>query len=138
MSTLDLATRMIKAHEGLSLLPYECSAGKLTIGYGRNLDDVGISQAEADFLLDIDIHKAIADCKAVIPSFDELSEMRQAVLIDMMFNLGRTKFKKFKRMLQAIDYGNYDKASFEMLDSDWAVQVGERATFLARKMEEGV
>lgn len=138
MSTIDLATRMIKAHEGLSLLPYECPTGYLTIGYGRNLDANGISQAEADFLLGADLHKAIKDCEAVIVEFDKLSEMRQAVLIDMMFNLGRTKFRKFKRMIKAIEYNNFDKASYEMLDSDWAVQVGDRATYLARKMEEGV
>ena len=42
-------------HEGLRLKPYRCTAGKLTIGIGRNLDDCGISQTEAYLLLENDI-----------------------------------------------------------------------------------
>lgn len=138
MSEKTLASKMIKAHEGLELKPYLCTADKLTIGYGRNLDDVGISKEEAEFLLDIDIHRSAVDVESLIPTYESLSEMRKAVLIDMMYNLGRTRFKGFKRMLNAIDYGDFDQASQEMLDSSWSVQVGDRATFLARKMEEGV
>lgn len=138
MNEKTLAAQMIKAHEGLELKPYLCTADKITIGYGRNLDDVGISKEEAEFLLDIDIHKAVQDVQAIVPNYKSLSRMRRAVLIDMMYNLGRTRFSKFKNMLSALEELDFDQAAHEMLDSRWAVQVGDRATFLARKMEEGV
>jgi lysozyme len=50
-SVIDL----IKTHEGLRLNVYQCTAGKNTIGYGRNLDDNGISKDEADFMLRNDV-----------------------------------------------------------------------------------
>jgi len=138
MSFIDMANRFIKNHEGISLKPYIDTMDKMTIGYGRNLDDVGISLQEAEFLLEIDIHRSINEIKLVIPDFEGLSEVRKAVLIDMIFNLGMTKIKKFVKMIQAIEDKDWGQASFEMLDSDWAVQVGERANFLSRKMKEGI
>jgi len=42
-------------HEGLKLKPYRCTAGKLTIGIGINLDVCGISQKEAYTMLERDI-----------------------------------------------------------------------------------
>ena len=75
-------------HEGLRLKPYRCTAGKLTIGYGRNLDDRGISRKEAYAMLDRDIR----DCEQwlidKIPDiYNNLDEVRQSVLLNMCFNL---------------------------------------------------
>ena len=75
-------------HEGLRLKPYRCSAGKLTIGIGRNLDDRGISQKEAYAMLGRDI----VDCEQwlidEIPDvYNNLDEVRQSVLLNMCFNL---------------------------------------------------
>ncbi len=52
---LERIKEQLVRHEGLGLKPYRCPAGKLTIGYGRNLDDTGISKAEAYELLSNDI-----------------------------------------------------------------------------------
>lgn len=138
MTALDIAIETIKIHEGLRLKPYTDTIGKLTIGYGRNLDDVGISKSEAIAMLKTDVKIAYEGVRLVIYDFDSLSEMRQAVLIDMSFNLGLTKFKKFKKMIEAIEDKDYPRASFEMKNSLWAVQVGERANYLARKFKEGI
>jgi lysozyme len=134
---IDIATRTIKAHEGLRLHPYKCTSGKITIGYGRNLDDVGISQSDADHFLKEDIKKAHKAAKTLFDSFNELNPRRQAVLIDMAFNLGMTRLSKFKKMIEAVNYHDYEKAAHEMLDSKWAVQVGNRANYLAEAMREG-
>jgi lysozyme len=130
-------TPLLKAHEGLRLKPYTCTAGKLTIGYGRNLDDMGINKAEAEHLLAQDINRAIHDARSLIKGFDSLSLTRKAVLVDMMFNLGMNRLSQFKNMLYAIEEHNYSKASFEMLNSLWAVQVGARASVLAEMMAHG-
>ncbi|MGN7613057.1 glycoside hydrolase family protein [Magnetococcales bacterium HHB-1] len=124
-------------HEGLRLKPYRCTAGKLTIGVGRNLDDNGISKAEALHLLGNDINRVIRELNSSFPWFETLDETRKRVLIDMSFNVGLTTLCRFKRMLRAIEAGNYSLAAKEMLDSRWARQVGQRATKLSRMMSTG-
>ena len=133
---IEIATQLIKKHEGLRLKPYQCTAGKLTIGYGRNLDDNGISEDEAEGLLQHDIKRTQEEAQT-LPFFAELNEVRQAVIVDMIFNLGFARFKKFERMLIALERRNYQMASIEMLDSRWAVQVGQRADLLSQLMRSG-
>jgi lysozyme len=124
-------------HESLALKPYKDSVGKLTIGVGRNLDDNGITEVEALFLLDHDIRKAESDVIALVNNYDSLDDLRQRVLIDMAFNLGRTRFSKFRRMLAAVEAGDFTKAADEMTDSRWFHQVGLRASKLTRWMRTG-
>jgi len=129
----------IKRDEGLRLHPYTCTAGKLTIGYGRNLDEVGITEQEAHILLTEDIKNARKDAQsfASIEVWPRLSPTRQAVLINMAFNLGLPKLRMFKRFHNYLTKGRFDLASVEMLDSHWATQVGFRATRLADAMRQG-
>lgn len=136
MNSLDIARGMIKQHEGLRLTPYKCTAGKLTIGYGRNLDDKGISQPEAFIMLENDL-MIVVDALEKFSFWEQLSNNRQAVLIDMCFNLGLTRLIKFKKTLAAIEGGDFDRAAKEMLDSRWKTQVGNRATKLANMMVRG-
>ena len=134
----DKYKQMTKTFEGCRLKPYKCTAGKLTIGYGRNLDDVGISQAEANYMFERDFAKAEADAKKICMEFginaEDMIEQRFYVLTDMCFNLGYGGLKKFKGMLTALKNGLYDDAANHMLDSLWAKQVGNRATQLAALM----
>ena len=127
---------LLKKHEGLRLKPYRCTAGKLTIGYGRNLDDNGISQNEAEQMLYNDIQVCYAEC-IKFPFWNSLNEARQAVLIDMCFNLGIYRLKQFKKMLSALEVGSYSSAAAEMLNSKWAEQVKGRAADLAKIMIKG-
>ncbi len=131
-----IATSLIKLHEGLRLKPYHCTAGKVTIGYGRNLDDVGITEAEAQYLLEQDMKAAIVQASKY-PFFTQLNDYRKAVVVDMIFNLGLPRFSKFARMLDALNRHDYNLAANEMLDSRWAVQVGMRAERLANIMRTG-
>ena len=126
---MNKIAKYIKANEGLRLKPYKCTAKKLTIGYGRNLEDVGITIEEAEFMLKTDITKALEDLDSIFgfKPFCALSNKRQMALIDMMFNLGRPRFKTFKKMIKAIKTGNFQQAAYELLDSRYATQVPRRA-----------
>lgn len=125
-------------HEGLRLKPYRDSVGKLTIGVGRNLDDVGISHEEALFLLDNDISQARARVLHVLPWAAHLDTSRFEVLINMAFNMGITGLLGFPKFLGALESGDFPTASREMLDSEWAAQVGQRAQELAQIMRTGM
>jgi len=133
----DNLVKQLMRHEGKRLKPYRCTADKLTIGYGRNLDDVGISDAEAMFMLRNDISQARVDLIQNHPWIDQLDYPRQDVLINMVFNLGINRFNGFKNAIAAARVGDFDLCAKEMLDSRWANQVGERANELARQMVRG-
>ena len=124
-------------HEGLKLKLYKCPAGKWTIGVGHNIEDNGITKAEAMHILNNDIHRCEREARTVFVWFDELNKVRQDVIINMLFNMGFPTFLGFKRMISALVVGNYELASHEMLDSAWARQVGDRAIELARIMDTG-
>ena len=130
-------TEMLIRHEGVRSKPYRCIAGKLTIGVGRNLEDVGISEDEAIFLLKNDIARVGRELEGALSFWSNLSLDRQLVLLDMCFNLGLAGLLGFKRMLAAVESVNYEKAADEMLDSKWARQVGSRSTELAEMMRGG-
>ncbi|HYE19703.1 MAG TPA: glycoside hydrolase family protein [Tepidisphaeraceae bacterium] len=124
--------------EGCKLRVYKDSRGIETIGVGRNLRDKGISQHEADMLLDADILEYSAAVIANLPWSLRLDEARRAVLVNMAFNLGVRGLLGFRNMLAAVEAGQYDRAADEMMDSQWAGQVGERAARLARQMQTGI
>lgn len=132
MSLID----QLKRHEGFRYKPYLDTVGKLTIGFGRNLDDVGISIAEAEKLLKNDVAKVREKLVNNFDAFLSLSPERQAVLENMAFNLGFDGLMRFKKTIAAIEAGDYRKASVEMLDSKWAKQVGYRAVELSDQMRE--
>jgi lysozyme len=117
----------IKEYEGFSRLVYECTAGYATIGYGRNIEQVGISKEEAEHLLKNDIEQCLKELRGIMNRFDDLPEKAQLVLVDMCYNLGLSKLLNFENMLDAIDAGHWQKASEELLDSRYAAQVKRRA-----------
>lgn len=128
----------LKVDEGVRLKPYKCTAGKLTIGIGRNLDDVGITPAEAEMMLENDIDKIIAQCERQPwwPAVKD-NEARAHVMVNMAFNLGINGVNQFKKTIAAIMRRDWETASSMMLESAWAVQVGRRAQRLALEMKNG-
>lgn len=133
---MSLGKALIKLGEGLLLSPYMCPSGYMTIGYGRNLDENGVSKREAEFMLENDIQRSRSELEK-FAWFKEIDEVRQWVLICMNFNLGLPRFLTFKRMIKALDVHNYELASVEMMQSRWALQVKSRATRLSRMMLTG-
>lgn len=138
MATTMNAAELIKHHEGLRLKPYLCTAGKYSIGYGRNLDDRGVSVDEADYLLANDISAARESLTANLPWFVQLDGVRQAALVDLCFNLGWQGLGRFRRFLAAMGRGDYAGAGAELVDSRWYVQVGQRGPRIVRMIQLGV
>jgi lysozyme len=136
MNLQELKAQLVR-HEGMVLKVYRDSLGIPTIGVGRNLQDVGVTEAEALMLLDHDILGVLDDLDRECPWWRQMSETRQLVLADMCFNLGIVRLKGFRNALQAAQDGRYEDAAREMLDSRWAKQVGPRAVNLAQMMKEG-
>jgi len=130
-------TRQLRLHEDERLKPYRCTAGKLTIGVGRNLEDRGITREESAYLLANDIAAEERELLRALPWVAQLDEVRQRVLLDMSFNLGIVGLLGFKNTLATIRAGEYTKAAAMMLDSRWAKQVGQRAERLSRMMATG-
>ncbi len=126
--------RQLKLHEGVRFKAYKCTADKTTIGVGRNLDDVGITENESDYLLANDIERVSVSLAREIPWIQNLDDVRQRVLLDMAFNLGINGLMQFKKTLRAVELGEFERASRMMLDSLWATQVGKRADRLSVMM----
>ena len=146
------------AHEGLRLQVYKDTLGIDTIGIGRNLEDRGITKEELDWMdipnMDAIYEYGITEADAMYlakndvqiveeelvlahPCVEELDAVRQLVLMDMAFNMGVPRLRKFQKMWNAVHEKKFDIAAKEMLDSSWANQVKSRATKLAHAMHHG-
>ena len=138
---------LISDHEGVKLKVYDDYTGKElkagdvlvghpTIGIGRNVakDGLGISQEEAEFMLMNDIERVKEEIKNF--PIEHLNEVRTAIIIDMAFNMGITRFNPtmWKKTFQAIVNEDWQKATTEMLDSNWARQTKRRSAKLSQMM----
>lgn len=136
--------------EGCRLKPYlDCCGkywrdcvctvkGRLTISFGRNLDDVGISALEAEVLLDHDLAGAELSCRKAFEWFADLNDARQRCVVELVFNLGLRGFMGFGKTIAAIKAGDWLLASQRLVASRWATQVGPtRSTRLATMMRDG-
>ena len=140
--------QLIATHEGKRYLAYRDTAGLLTIGIGFNLerrggkqhiealnlnyDDVcsGTCSLEDDHvqqLFEYDMNQAIADAAEAVETFPSLPDEAQAVVVDMIFNLGSAGFRKFKKLIAALEVADFCTAANEMQDSQWSRQVLNRA-----------
>lgn len=127
----------LRRDEGVRLLPYGDTVGKLTIGVGRNLTDVGLSEDEIEFLLRNDVEKAYRQLHTGFSWFEGLDPVRQGALVNMAFNMGFVRLAGFHRFIDSLQEGDWDAASVNMLDSLWAKQVGMRAMRLAEQIRLG-
>jgi len=128
---------MLRKHEGVKSHAYKCTSGQWTIGVGRNIDDrsgIGLSDHEIDYMLENDINRTEAELERAFPWFSALSETRKDVIIDICFNIGLTKLRKFKKALDAMDNKDYNQAAIDFLDSRWARQVKKRANRLCNML----
>ena len=121
----------------MRLKPYTDTVGKLTLGIGRNLEDKGITEQEALFMLNNDVDYFYRQLSKKLTWFKTLDDARQNVLVNMAFNLGVAGLMSFKNMLEYVFHYEYDDAAKEMLNSKWARQVGYRAQELAEQMRTG-
>ena len=134
---IDILMEQLVRHEGVRLKPYRDTVGKLTIGIGRNLDDVGISEDEAYTMLRNDIQSVIKDLNDHLVWWNTMDEPRRIVLANMCFNLGITKLLGFRNFLLNLQKGDYEQAAKHMEDSLWHKQVKGRAIELEQIMRTG-
>lgn len=121
----------LRRDEGLRLKIYTDTVGKQTIGYGHNLDALGISEHIADLILEEDFVNTLTELNKRLPWWKTLTKPQRRGLVNMAFNLGLPKLLKFKKMLAALKKGKKERAAAEALDSKWAKQVGKRAWRIA-------
>ena len=133
---MNIKDLLIK-HENIKNKPYDDSTGKelkqgdtikgkVSIGVGRNIQDNGLSEDEIIYLLSNDIERCITELKTIFPKFDELPKNIRMALIDMNFNLGKSKFLTFKKMIQAVKNRDWKQMIEEMKDSKWCEQLPNR------------
>jgi lysozyme len=123
MTEQEKLIKQLRLHEGVRNKPYTDTVGKLTIGVGRNLSDVGLLDDEIDYLLNNDVRRVCLYLDAQLPWWQELNDVRQRVMIDLCFNMGIKSLLTFKNTLKAIKDRNWQAAYKGMLSSKWAKQV---------------
>lgn len=131
---------MLKSHEGVETHAYVDTVGKTTIGVGRNIDPVGglgLSPREIDFLLQNDIDRVEVELVDAIPWIVYIEGPRMDALVSICFNLGLTRFMKFKKALAAGAFGDWELCADEFMDSRWATQVGQRAVEVTDLIRRG-
>lgn len=133
--TSDEIIDMIVRHEGYSDRVYLDTVGIPTGGYGHAFV-VGsyIPPHIAHQFLWLDVKNAMDDYEKLKLDLDPV---RRAVVVNMLFNLGLTRFKRFEDLIAALRVHDYAAAKKEILDSKYAKQVKGRAVELAEMMLTG-
>ena len=140
---LERLLESVKKHEGYRNKVYLDTLGKRTVGVGHLCvedfweDD---KEYEESFLMEIlqkDLQEAIRGAKELMDEHGcaDIDERAEEIIIEMVFQLGRTGVKKFRNMWKALSEHNYVGASYEMLDSKWAKQTPNRAKAMAEQMK---
>ena len=146
---------IIKRHEGYRNKVYFDIMGHPTIGIGFNLDRVDVkydiaklgenieeilkgkelTDSQINYLFQNDLETAKEDASSFLPNFENYPEEVKVILVDMAFNMGRHKLAQFVKFREALLNQDYERASKEMIDSDWYKQVGNRSRELVSLME---
>jgi lysozyme len=131
-------------HEGYRDEIYLCSEGIPTFGIGHAIDEndpehswpVGspIEKERIDNAFEQDCKEAIEDVESLFGDLTNYPDQCNRVLVNMAFNLGRTRFGRFKKMIDAVKANDYVEAANQMVDSRWYNQVGNRSIELENWM----
>lgn len=134
----DDYVNQIKRHEGFRGKVYIDSAGVPTGGWGHAfLPGSPVPIEVAQRLLWHDL-KNVSDEYHTLSFPFARDSVRAYTIQNMLFNLGLAKLLKFKKFLAAVHQRDWNRAAFEMLNSRWALQVGNRADELAAQMHSGL
>lgn len=148
----DIIIKRLEFHESCILKPYYCPTGHLTLGIGHNIDaraftneekkaigdwKKGITKNMAYMICRNDVNICLNQLKT-LPFWNRLDLERQYALLDMCFQLGFKGLCGFKKMLEAMRWGKWDKAAAECLNSDYARQTPARAKRIAKLIKEGI
>ncbi len=128
--------QMLIRHEGVVCHVYKCTAvpPRNTIGCGRNLDDNGITEDEAMYLLNNDIERVKEELGKNFGAYKTMPAKARMVCIDMTFQMGITGFMGFRRTRALMEMGCWLEASEELLRSKYATQTPNRAAYNSRQL----
>jgi lysozyme len=140
----DKLSQLIMHQEGYRSYPYDdqtglrvkAPAGKITIGFGLNLDD-GFDIGLAKIILSYQLDKIINQLTVSLAFYSALDEVRQAVLVSMAFNMGLDGLFAFKEMLGSLKAGHYPDAVTELNQSNLPKQVPRRTAELSEMLQKG-
>ena len=142
---IDQLRETLKVDEGVKNEIYLDHLGLPTCGIGHLIteDDpehgleVGthIDDERVNELFDQDVQVTLGECRLLYEDFDYLPEEAQQIIANMMFNMGRPRLSKFKKMKEAVDGRDWIEAGNQMMDSRWYKQVTTRADRLVRRMQ---
>ena len=146
---MDVLRKEIEADEGCKYETYRCSEGYPTAGIGHLLTEwdeeysepigTAVSEEQVQKWFEKDVQTAINDCQDIFNDFESLPEDIQHVLINMAFQLGGPRLRKFKRMIAAVETEDYPEMAIQMEDSRWFKQTTNRAQRLIdRVISHGV
>ena len=136
----------LKIDEGVVYEIYLDHLGYPTLGVGHLIlegdlehgQSVGteVSEERVKTLFTLDLNTAISECEVLYDDcWDGFPEEVQEILVNMLFNMGRPRLSKFKKMNAALAEGDWKTASIEGRDSRWYNQVGNRANRLMSRLE---
>jgi len=136
---------LIKDDEGFKPFAYDdatgeevkAPVGKLTFAIGWNIQDNNITEEFAEMILNYFVKNITNDLCVKIDFFTPLDLVRQAVLINICFNVGLNGLLKFKNTLALIRYKKYEQAGIELLDSDAARKLPKRYSRLSKMLITG-
>ena len=133
--------------EGVKYVIYNDHLGYPTFGVGHLITKsdeefgrptgtaVSEERVRSCFHRDLDI--AISECSTLYGegNFRDFPDEVQQILVNMMFNMGRPRLSKFKKMNVALQKYDWVEAAKEGRDSRWYRQVTNRAERLMTRLE---
>ena len=137
---------MLTYDEGISRKLYDDQSGniihgdpgKITGGIGHNFEANDLSDGVIDLLFTEDLGRAFSAAKKIFIEFEAFSENRQFALINMLFNLGATRFQNFHKMIQSIHDQNWAQAAKDARNSLWYIQVKSRGERIVEMLADDV
>ena len=130
----------IKQHEGFNQAVYKDRLGKKTVGYGHLCvedhweDGKKYDTSYLEEIFEKDFNIALNDANKILEG-KPVNHIAREAIIELVFNIGMPRTKKFVKCLAALDKEDYNEAGNQILDSLYARQVPARAGTLAGKIK---
>ena len=139
---MDRLLESVKKHEGYRNKVYLDTLGKRTVGVGHLCvedfweDDKEYEEKFLMTILEHDLQSAIKGAKDLMQEHGcmDIDEVAEEIIIEMVFQLGKTGVSKFRNMWKHLSALEYASAASEMLDSRWAKQTPNRAQGMSAQM----
>lgn len=152
-----LIEKLVEKHEGRRAVIYRDTKGILTVGIGFNIEApdarhicqlfgidyraltngmVTLTEQQIDSIFEYQLNKVLSQAKITLPNFDQMPDTVQAVVCDLIFNLGWGRFQNFHQTIASLKAGNWKCASSNLEASLWFHEVGLRGPEDVRMLRE--